>query len=149
MSTSLQVNELLADGVRKSVSFIHPTERWQHGVTPDTRRVLTEDEEAWCDWDAVRRDIAAELGFPWEFIAEHYCHGRTGRQTTAFGIRRDQLDAALLRVKESGGNMSILSRALGWYASGEDCVQMRKTLKRARVSRAAATQAEQAVHARL
>ncbi len=67
--------------------------------------------DEWVDREVLRAAVEAELGFTYAQIREVY---RQGRKSAAQIELRDQIDARLLAISESGGNMAALATCLGF-----------------------------------
>lgn len=113
-----------------SVVDIHERKERAGGLTGH-RGVLAPDDEV--DRDVLQALVERELGFTYEEIASVY---REGRPSTTTLQLRDEIDARLLELSRSGGNMIELAKALGWSIEnghrGERSKQMERALARAR-----------------
>lgn len=104
------------------------------GVTSH-RGVLHPDEWAWLDREAVATAVERELGFTLADIRAVY---RQGRKSPAQRALRARIDARLLALAESGGNMALLGSILGFYVGkNRKCAVITSALARARQRREA------------
>lgn len=104
------------------------------------RGVLHPDE--YIDAERLRDLVADRLGFTIEEIESTYANGRPSAQRASI---RAHIDARLLALSRSGGNMLELGRALGWdvqedrgHRSGRRCQKMERAIERARVAEVSA-----------
>jgi hypothetical protein len=95
------------------------------------RGVLAPEEAV--DLDVLRPMVEDALGFTYAEIAAAYREGRPSKDTLQL---RARIDARLLELSRSGGNMIELAKALGWPievgARGERSSKMARALARAR-----------------
>lgn len=95
-------------------------------------RGVLHPEEA-VDPDVFAPMIEDALGFTYAEIAAAYREGRPSNSTLQL---RAQIDARLLELSRSGGNMIELAKALGWPieqgGKGENSRKMERALARAR-----------------
>jgi hypothetical protein len=104
------------------------------GITAH-RGVLHPDE--WVDRARLAEMVEAELGFTLDELRWVY---RRGRKSAAQRELRARVDARLLRVADSGGNMSLLAAALGLRVhANRSCPVMTRALRRARAAEALAS----------
>src|SRR5581483_4752339 len=97
------------------------------------RGVLHPDE--YVDEQQLRELVARALGFTFEQLEDAY---RNGRPTADRARIRAQIDARLLALSRSGGNLTALARALGWEIEGNGtCRKIDRALERARLVEAA------------
>lgn len=88
------------------------------------------------DLERVRDLVEINLGCPLAEIEEVY---RAGRPTTHRARTRAVIDARLLALSRAGGNMTALSRVLGWPVDETgSCWRMKQALARARAAEAVA-----------
>lgn len=88
------------------------------------------------DLDEVRAAVEKHLGISIAEIEEAY---KNGRPTVDRVRSRALIDAQLLALSRSGGNMLALARVLGWEVEGErsggpSCRKMERALERARAA---------------
>jgi hypothetical protein len=105
----------------------------ERGGLTTHRGVLHPDE--YIDPDALQALVEDNLGFTYAEIAAAY--DITGRPTAVQTEKRRQIDAALLGLSRSGGNLLELAKALGWpieeadARGGERSKKMERALARA------------------
>lgn len=100
------------------------------------RGILHPDE--YVNEPLLRQMVEAELGFTYEEVAAAY-PDTPGSIPKELRQLRDKIDARLLALSRSGGNMTALARALGWPLSpgssrtgGDNSRKMDRALARAR-----------------
>lgn len=84
-------------------------ERQRAGMTAH-RGVTSSDE--YVDADALRPLVEAALGFTYDEVRSVYRQGRLSNEQREL---RGSIDARLLALSRSGGNLTELGRALGFY----------------------------------
>jgi len=123
----LEERGFLVDGGWHPVSFKEGETRHSGGLTSH-RGVLHPEE--YVDDDRLIALIEAELGFTYDEIRSVY---RQGRKSDSQRELRERIDARLLALSRSGGNLTELGRRLGFPTSmSGDCKVFREALARAR-----------------
>jgi hypothetical protein len=120
-----------------SVVDIKNNEDERGGLTT-FRGVLHPDE--YVDPDVLQALVEEHLGFTYAAIAAAY--DITGRPSAVQTEKRRPIDAALLGLSHSGGNMIELAKALGWAVNkredgSESCRKMERAVARAERAEAA------------
>jgi hypothetical protein len=93
------------------------------------RGVLHPEEWEWLERLRLMPMVEAELGFT---IAELRSVYRQGRLSAAQRELRGRIDARLLALSCSGGNMALLGHLLGFYVHNGHCKAITNALARAR-----------------
>jgi len=128
----LEERGFLVDGGWHPVSFKEGETRHGGGLTSH-RGVLHPDE--YVDDDRLIALIEAELGFTYDEIRSVY---RQGRKSDSQRELRERIDARLLALSRSGGNLAELGRRLGFFVNeAGSCEVIDNALARAREERAA------------
>jgi hypothetical protein len=105
----------------------------ERGGLTTFRGVLHPDD--YVDTDTLQALVERNLNFTYAEISAAY--DITGRPTVDQTEKRRQIDAALLGLSRSGGNMLELAKAFGWVIEpatgerGEKCKKMERAVARA------------------
>jgi hypothetical protein len=121
------------EGLVGSFTYVHPSDRRYHGITSHRPNATLDDREvALLDWPSLYDQVAVQLGTTPEELRAVYSDQPPGRPNAKLAARRAPIDAAFLRVHETGGNVTLLCQVLGFDPRD----QGRRILKRARKARA-------------
>jgi hypothetical protein len=119
------------------VSVLPPCGTWHVEKGSAHRGVLTADEWLWLDLETVVSIVEQQLGCTRAELDSIYVQGR--KSVTQRELRQ-RVDARLLELQRSGGNLSALARLLGWRfdESKRTCPKMARALARARATESVA-----------
>jgi hypothetical protein len=136
VAESLQGQRRRARTAPVAVGFLHgggwravsPRSGDRCGLTAH-RGVLHPDELKWLDWGRATAMVEAELGYTITELRSVYRQGPlSGEQRELRGC----VDARLLALSRSGGNMTLLGRLIGFYVHNGHCQAITNALARAR-----------------